>query len=317
MAQDTVRTSPADVRKDSATRVAPEQPSPQSNVGAKPVNDSVSHASNVAPAQPQPAPQPPVSPSGPAQWVNKPATDTIKDTAKKQPVIKYYPTTGYVAINNGYGFPENQFAAEACANTGSYSSVSIGLPVPKKRLGIAAELISGSNSVNTKALLKHYYNQMADQNLHYNMMNNPARYTYKAMEAGLFWTFPFSKFNLQNKLSVDARVMLGCMFATVPETEVSVHDSMWGIPNVASINSYAASGASLTFNIGFSVRYLVTPHVAVMLTADYFTSNPKFQLLSNTISESGGWLVQNEATLQDSNQQFKLFNLGIGIGWAF
>ncbi len=257
------------------------------------------------------------TPTGPTQWTNKPAKDTLKDTAKKLRVIKYYQTTGYAAYNIGYGFPEGDFGSVACVSKGSYRAISVGLPVPKKRLGIAAQVLVGTNPVNTAELINHDYGLMADENLKFSMGNTPDNYTYKAMMTGLYWTFPFSKFKLENKLSIDARVMLGCMFATVPETDVNVNNTIWGVATSGTITNNEASGSSLSFDMGFGIRYLVMPHITVTYNIDYYYANPKFQAVSSSVNDNSGYLSQNSPVVQNSNQHFALLNMGIGLGWAF
>ena len=161
----------------------------------------------------------------------------------------------------------------------------------------------GINGINGSQYLhnvsEYVYNY--DQGLVYTYIPSKQKYSYYAMMLGLCRSFPFGK------ITLDARMLIGVLHGTVPQTSYKVEDTTtW---STLSVTSYKASANSFAFTFGLDVRYLVLPNLSVLLNFDYLTARPTFQIVSSGFKASYTGIIPVSNQLSTVTQAFVLNNL--------
>jgi hypothetical protein len=219
------------------------------------------------------------------------------------------PNTGYVALSGGEGYPAGNFATYAFPTNGGVLALSAAFPGVISHFGVIFKFDIGFHGVNSQRYIDTIANQVKDPNVGYTV-NSSGNYTYVTFMMGAFYTYPLSK-----KFSVDARLLMGAMSATIPNINVNAYDYISGAN--LSVMNYSTSGFAVAYDEGLSLRYLVTPRLSAMLNIDNVSSSPFFVLTNSSIAvDENGAAYQTAGQINTINQPFHVVSLTVGVGYT-
>ena len=214
--------------------------------------------------------------------------DSSKNTHK-------YPTTGYISISDGYGFPMGKFASKSgsfdnengagFAEKGNYTSLDFAAPIKHSHFGISASFGYYNNPLDNPA-----FNNNMSGSYYYN------NYTLYTAMAGLYVTYPFKHF------SYDLKIQAGLCASTYPSFAYS------GLYNYQPLNLSGSSANcnSLAYQGVFSVRYYPSKgHLFVIGQINYFGTSANY-----TINESN-------YSQQSITQVYSILGIVGGLGLKF
>lgn len=235
-------------------------------------------------------------------------SDTVpkpKAIAKPKPDL-----TGYLALSAGEAYPQGAFKRYGYPSKGGVVSFSAMFPGIVSHFGVAFKFDYGFDGLDKLRYADSLKSSVSNSNLSYKVADGSYKYTYFNAMMGLCYTYPFN-----NRFSVDARILFGAMMASLPAFDVKVFDNVNYI--AVTQHNYQASGRSLAWDEGISVRYLVLPQLAVMLALDNYSANPKFALTNNSI-ETNQFGAASETTTKVTNitQAFHLLSVSVGAGYT-
>jgi len=162
--------------------------------------------------------------------------------------------TGYFGVSFGFAQPIGTFASQP---NGSYSGyalpgydidLSLGLPINHSNIGVAFMYGSIVNNFDMDTYVSNVAE--SDPSRSYQSFNQDV-YNENLLMAGLFVTFPF------NRLSIDARALVGVSFCYLPEIDygASVYDpSILGYDNY-EWDTYSSRSTSFAYGLGVDLRY--------------------------------------------------------------
>lgn len=235
-------------------------------------------------------------------------TKERKDTNKKG--RKRYPSTGYIGIFTGEGYPKGNFKLKGYPSKGGSFSFLAAFPGIISRFGIAFKADYGWNGVDKLRFMDSLKSNVGNPNLSYSMPSESFNYKYKTILLGLYASWP-----INSKFSIDARLLCGAMMATIPGLTVTAFDYSTG--NTLTVKTYQTTGRAFAFNEGISVRYIPLPQLSVILGMDNVSANPSFTLVGTGITKDlNGAATQITAQSTTSNQAFHLLNVSVGIAFT-
>lgn len=236
----------------------------------------------------------------------------IKDTTKTKPIqsIKYQ-RDGFIAVGRGLGIPNNSFVSNGNAANGKVYSVSAAFPGIISHCGIAFKFDYGENRVNETQLQAslNSANQANFPNINTTLAGAVGQYSYTTLLTGLCLTYP------AKHLTIDARILGGVMFATIPNVSVGYYDVATG--NTGTYYQATSSGNAFCFDMGIGIRYAILPKLCVMLTADYLTASPSFNYVTTGAGlSSDGSIIQETGRETIVGQSFDLSNFTLSVGYT-
>lgn len=227
----------------------------------------------------------------------------------KKNKVKYAPT-GYVGLSLGESYPKGNFLSNGYPSKGGMFSFSAAFPGIISRFGLQFKVDYGWNGVDKVKYLDSLKSIVGNPNLGYSMPTNSFNYTYKTIVMGLYFSLP-----INNKFSIDARLLCGAMMATIPGLTINTLDYSNG--NKITINTYETSGRAFALNEGISVKYIPIPQLSVMLSADNVSANPSFTLVGTGIAKDlNGYATKLAAQSETGNLVFHVLAISVGVGYT-
>lgn len=119
---------------------------------------------------------------------------------------------------------------------------------------------------------------------------------------GLYFNFP------AHPISITARALAGITHATTPLVAVDVMDA--DIDD-GTFEQKESTANSFGFDLGVGISYPVIKQIAINLRADYFYSNPDFQIENTNRQNKAGRLVN------EYHQPLTGINISLGVAYCF
>jgi hypothetical protein len=210
---------------------------------------------------------------------------------------------GYIGFAFGPSFPIGEFGSSdindslaGLAGTGAVFELNFGYRLGKN-FGIAATLRGQSNTVD-KTAITNAFTILFFGGISANIEAD--NWSSGAYLAGLYTTVPTSS---TNKISFDARLLIGIANVTSPKIKITITDMISSAWSEQSSSSASAFGIL----IGAGLRFNVSEKIAILTNADFFTTNPEFKNVKITTSAG-------DITYNNLSQTITTFNLSAGIG---
>jgi hypothetical protein len=136
----------------------------------------------------------------------------------------------------------------------------------------------------------------------------------------------------QDKVSVDARFLMGALYTTYPNLEYTITSSSVGYYNGQSFNQLtvekgsaaAPAVASLALSLGAVFRYKIAANMSFLFKTEYIWAsqgfNPKttHSVVSNDPNLNSSYqYYSNQLSSVEKDVSVTLFNIGMGLGYEF
>ena len=234
---------------------------------------------------------------------------TSRGWAQKAFIFNSQQKNGFIAVSMGISQPLGTFGAQnsvtnenGMALMGQTASVSGGYRIAGP-LGLMARYDETQNSINTQALLNQYSQSPATNLIASTTPGKAGRWQVRTLMVGPYVTIPLGRF------AVDVRALAGQAWAVCPQTSVA---GMINQTN-AQISTDNREAKALTSSLGLSLRYRISPTVAVHVNGDYTTGRFTFTDVPME-SRSGN---QSQATTFTSKKMLTTAMLSAGLTIQF
>jgi len=234
--------------------------------------------------------------------------DSVKtDTSKYK--IRYRPT-GYLALSYGETYPKGNFKLSSYPTQGGDFAFTAAFPGITSHIGFITEFEYGYNRFDQLRYTDSVNNRTNNIYLHYSMNSSVKTfYNHEALLFGIYYTYPYKRF------SIDARILGGVMFGSIPAETVYINDVSDG--NNLTLSTYQTSGRAFAWDEGISIRYLVYKGLSASLGIDNLSAPTSFTYVSNGIgSNVTGTAFQLPTQNNVVILPVHVFTVNIGVGYT-
>lgn len=214
----------------------------------------------------------------------------------------YAQDKGYIAVSLGPSIPLGDFASKdidkesaGFAKTGAIFDISFGYKLGKN-FGVSALLRGQANKTDAQAMANEMVSKIPFE------MN--VRVESQAWSLGALMVGGYGSFPVEKKFSVESRLMIGFISATLPKVTFDLSDadgSGW-------VKRSSTTGTSFAYLIGAGIKYDAGKRVSVLANIDYMGANPEFSDVE--VTNSIGDYSKNTFS-----QKYGSINIGFGVGY--
>jgi len=234
--------------------------------------------------------------------------DTIKADTSKKHKIRYRPT-GYLMASYGETYPKGDFKLSSNPTQGGDFVITAAFPGITSHLGMIVEFEYGYNRFDKLRYFDTVINRAADPFFHATESPSKSFYNHESFLLGFYYTYPIKRF------SIDARILGGVMFATIPGETINISDISDG--NNFTVDTYTTSGRAFALDEGISVRYLATTALSVSLGIDNLSAPTVYIFSGNGIgNNAGGYAYQTPVQINTVILPVHLFVVNLGVGYT-
>lgn len=190
-----------------------------------------------------------------------------------------------IALTGGGSFPAGNFS------TARYSDPAAGFAGPGYNLGVSGTwLLTAHFGVGALASMHQFgfrgAQQMVEGYKESFAVDSATFYSKGTNHSINILIGPYYNYPLSKRLSIDARLLCGIVYATLAGNEVFIEGQQEGT-FAQKQSSVVAFGAQAGLGLG----YRLAPHFRLSLNADYYYSRPDFTISNSNRNNTAGRLL--------------------------
>ena len=190
-----------------------------------------------------------------------------------------------IGLTGGGSFPMGNFA------TARYSDPASGFAGPGYNAGVSGTwLLKGHFGVSFVVSMHQFgftgAQQMVEGYKESFSVDSATFYSKGTNHSFNFLLGPYYSYPISKRLSVDARLVCGLVYASLAGNRVFMEDQMEG-----TFAQKQSTIAALGTQAGLGLAYRLSPHLRLSVNADYFYSKPDFTIINDNRNNTAGRLL--------------------------